>query len=308
MAKILVITSLPDPHVDMVQNYLPEGIEFCFYDPSELSKSDGMTVYENGSINLLNKDSPLSVWYRKPKFLCEEDLISMNNIPEVYIQSISSMNVEGYSLVFGAYPNCLWVSNPYSIKKASNKLMQLSFARTFGFDVPKTIFSSRFEDINDFRLEVGDIVMKPLGFPYVKTNGKSHWLYATLITKSQKINYEGLSVTPMIFQQKINKIFDLRVTVIGNEVFGCRIYSEYLDSRKAAGRYFPVDLQDTFVKQCLNMVKSLGLNFGAFDFVQSTDGNLYFLEINPNGQWGFIEKKTNLPLSKAMANLLISSS
>ena len=72
MAKILVITFLPDLHVDMVQNYLPEGIEFCFYDPSELSKSDGMTVYENGSINLLNKDSPLSVWYRKPLLRSEE--------------------------------------------------------------------------------------------------------------------------------------------------------------------------------------------------------------------------------------------
>ncbi|KKR06259.1 MAG: RimK domain protein ATP-grasp [candidate division WS6 bacterium GW2011_GWF2_39_15] len=125
------------------------------------------------------------------------------------------------------------------------------------------------------------------------------------------MNYEGLGLTPMIFQQLIHKAYDLRVTVIGKKVFGCKIVSEKMDWRTAQSEpetlYTPFDLSDEITSKCLLMNQQLGLNFGAYDFAYSNDGKLVFLEINPNGQWGFVEDRTGLPLSKAMAEVLIGS-
>jgi len=49
---------------------------------------------------------------------------------------------------------------------------------------------------------------------------------------------------------------------------------------------------------------SLGLVFGALDFVVTPDGQWIFLEINPNGQWFWIERQTGMPISTALAELL----
>ncbi|HNW23351.1 MAG TPA: hypothetical protein PKH06_01150 [Candidatus Dojkabacteria bacterium] len=125
------------------------------------------------------------------------------------------------------------------------------------------------------------------------------------------MDYEGLGITPMIFQERITKVFDLRVTVIGEQVFGCKIVSKDLDWRlsqsKADTIYTPFTLENSFAQKCIEMTRYLGLNFGAFDFVKSIEEEIFFLEVNPNGQWGFIEEKTGLPLSKAMAELLVCS-
>ena len=310
MSKILVITSLPDPHIEIVRKHLPQGVLIEIFDPRELALSGEITISQEGFLSKLGKEFPLSIWYRKPKFLQIEDLEGMS-IPKDYFSSILSLHEEGYSLIFATYPDCLWVSNPYAIKKASNKLTQLLTAANFGFKIPKTIFSSAPEDIEEFRSQVGDLVMKPLGLPYAKVNGVNSWLYATLIPSRQKMDYEGLGITPMIFQERITKVFDLRVTVIGEQVFGCKIVSKDLDWRLSQSKtdtiYTPFTLENSFAQKCIEITKYLGLNFGAFDFVKSIEEEIFFLEINPNGQWGFIEEKTGLPLSKAMAELLVCS-
>ncbi|MGI5897619.1 MAG: hypothetical protein ACOX6Q_00435 [Candidatus Dojkabacteria bacterium] len=310
MSKILVITSLPDPHVEVVEKFLPHGVSFEIFDPKALALSGNMTISQEGLLNKLGREIPLSVWYRKPKFIKIKDLQRMN-IAENYYASILSLHEEGYSLVFATYPDCFWVSNPYAIKKASNKLTQLIVARKIGFNIPRTIFSSTPKDIEDFRLEIGDVVMKPLGLPYARVNGVDSWLYATLILSGRKLDYDGIGITPMIFQERIKKRFDLRVTVIGEQVFGCKIVSQNLDWRssqsKSSTLYTEFVLENNFAKKCVEMTKYLDLNFGAFDFVYSMEGEIFFLEINPNGQWAFVEEKTGLPLSKTMAELLVNS-
>ena len=124
MSKILVITSLPDPHIEIVKKHLPQGVSIQVFDPRELALSGEITISQKGFLKKLGEEIPLSIWYRKPKFLQIEDLEGMS-IPKDYFSSILSLHEEGYSLIFAAYPDCLWVSNPYAIKKASNKLTQL---------------------------------------------------------------------------------------------------------------------------------------------------------------------------------------
>jgi len=57
-------------------------------------------------------------------------------------------------------------------------------------------------------------------------------------------------------------------------------------------------------KRLLALQKRLQLVYGAIDMRRTPDGEYYFLEVNPAGQWHFVEQRTGLPISKAMADLL----
>jgi len=310
MTSILVITSLPDPHVDMIRKHLRSEVDVVVFDPRALALSGGFTISDKGVLSALGGIYPTSVWYRKPKYMSNDEMGEMG-IPKDLIPAIASLHEEGFSLISETYPESLWVSKPTAIKRASNKLLQILIAKKIGFSVPETIFSTDPVAIEGLRERVGDIVMKPLGRPFASINGIPSWFFATVIPATQTMDYEGLGLTPMIFQQLIQKLFDLRVTVIGNRVFGCKIVSDQVDWRTAQSKpetlYTPFELDNNIAEKCLLMNQQLGLNFGAYDFAYSKEGEYVFLEINPNGQWGFVEEKTGLPLSQAMAELLTGS-
>ena len=67
-------------------------------------------------------------------------------------------------------------------------------------------------------------------------------------------------------------------------------------------------MPDEIKKACVDLTKYYGLEFGAIDLVLTPEGNYVFLEINPNGQWAWIEVLTRLPISDAIANLLANPS
>jgi len=52
------------------------------------------------------------------------------------------------------------------------------------------------------------------------------------------------------------------------------------------------------------LLRGLGLRFAATDFVVTPAGEWYFLDLNPNGQWAWIEQETGLPICAAIADAL----
>lgn len=53
------------------------------------------------------------------------------------------------------------------------------------------------------------------------------------------------------------------------------------------------------------MLKHYGLHFGVFDFIKSKKGEDVFLELNPNGQWLWLELKSGFNITKSVAENLI---
>ena len=82
----------------------------------------------------------------------------------------------------------------------------------------------------------------------------------------------------------------------------------YVDWRSDydALRYESIDTPCDVRYSIKTLLELLGLPFGAFDFTVTSDGEWVFLELNPNGQWGWIEDHTDLPITTAMADLLTS--
>ncbi len=141
-------------------------------------------------------------------------------------------------------------------------------------------------------------------------------IYTTQFKRSEASSYlTRIPVCPVILQEYIPKKLELRITVVGKKIFPCAIYSQ--DAPTDEGRidwrghedhirHEPYVLPSEIEQKCFKLVKSLGLQFGAIDMIVTPNDEYIFLEINPNGQWLWIEKLTGMPISNAVAELLIT--
>ena len=206
-----------------------------------------------------------------------------------------------------------WVSEPHSVRRAESKFDQLLVASQLGFCVPKTKITTDPERAKEF-LEgsSGTIITKTLrssGFD--KEDGRYH-IYATPLTQIDSGLLERVNILPSILQEYVSKKLELRVTVVGEKVFACSIDSQSSSRTQHDWRRYDfdntahkaVDLPQEVVQKCLSIVKHYGLNYGAIDLILTPADEYVFLELNPNGQWLWIEKLTDLKITAELARLL----
>jgi glutathione synthase/RimK-type ligase-like ATP-grasp enzyme len=261
-----------------------------------------------------------AVWYRKP------------DLPRLHLK-VSSHEREfafneiqaGLLGIYDAMNHAYWISRIESIRNASNKLGQLRRAARLGLIIPKSIFTNDARMARDFIASVaGAVVYKPIGGRVLGTRA-GPWedpiviaeMYTTLLDNATvDIGLERLAVCPSLFQEYIEKEVDLRVTIVGNQIFAVEIHSQaegdgMVDWRRAKEpsllEHRIHTLPPSIGDRCLKLVRSFGLEFGAIDMALGKDGEYVFLEINPNGQFGWIEEKTGLRISKAIAAQLSMS-
>jgi len=121
--------------------------------------------------------------------------------------------------------------------------------------------------------------------------------------------------SPLCVQNYIDKAFELRVTVVGDEVFTCAIYSQdnvaSVDYRQLLVgeqnlRHEAFELPKDVEEKLLNFMKNMGLDYGAIDRIVTPTGEYVFLEVNPYSKWHYIYKKTKFVIPKAIATQLIT--
>ncbi len=153
------------------------------------------------------------------------------------------------------------------------------------------------------------MIYKPLSAPSVRCDGELRFIYATQVD-STALDEDDIGLTAHLFQEWIPKKYDLRLTVVGDRFFAVAIHANsdeaYADWRSdySALNYEPIAVPDKIRYSVTALLEHLDLSFGAFDFTITPEGEWVFLEINPNGQWGWIEECTGLPITSAMADLL----
>ena len=205
-----------------------------------------------------------------------------------------------------------WFSSPESIFLAEDKPRQIRLAKQIGFHVPETIITTDLEVAKAFQKEF-PVVAKPLRMGLLNSRDEGQIVYTSevdLLTEDDRL---PISVCPIIFQRRIEKKLDIRVTVVGNRVFSCAIFSQEADETKLDWRrgsnptlkHKVFDLQEEIEQRCVEIVRSQNLRFGAIDLVQDKEGTLWFLECNPNGQWAWIENRTGLPIASAITDELV---
>ena len=202
--------------------------------------------------------------------------------------------------------------------RASSKMTQLKVAQELGILVPATCFSNRKPDILSFASGYDSIVLKSIDNGCVSLNDMDEYLFytaKTTYTEIMDLPEEMFGQTVNFVQNYIEKDFELRITVVGNKVFACRIDSQ--DMSEGQGKidwrqgydyglkYSVFALPERISDFCIGYLKRMKLNFGCFDFIVTPVGEYVFLECNPNGQWLWIEEETGMKISEAIAEALI---
>lgn len=197
---------------------------------------------------------------------------------------------------------------------AENKPLQLQIAKEVGLDIPDTIFSNNPAEILQFLDAHQDqIVVKMQGVLSWNMTGNSDFFYTRKVSRKDLEHSPVLSIYPLIYQQLIKKEFELRVIYVDGQCFCGKIPDlgeNIIDWRKPGVQFqwkkgsVPLSIQS----KLMTLMNRLNLKFGAIDLIKSQDGKYYFLEVNPTGEWGMLEKDLNLPISEQIAKTLIKYS
>jgi glutathione synthase/RimK-type ligase-like ATP-grasp enzyme len=243
-----------------------------------------------------------SIWYRRPKHF--EFDPNLTDIERLFAVNESRFGLGGILRSL----NARWV-NPIEREAAANyKPWQLAAAASCGLTVPPTLITNDPAEVAEFRDRCPDGVI-------YKTLSGSAWNrehFASFYTSHLSHDGDGLSGvahSACLFQASVPKQADLRVTIVGDAIFPVAIYNDRdaLDWRKVdpgALRHEVHPLPDAVEDNLKRLVKMLGLEFGAIDLVLTPGGDYVFLEVNPNGEWGWLEQRTGVPIASAMADLL----
>jgi hypothetical protein len=193
-----------------------------------------------------------------------------------------------------------WVSDPVATSTAENKLLQLEVAEAVGLRVPRTIVSQDPATIRAFVDALG-------GRAIVKTLAVSPGtaLETGRIDASMLSNDPELEVAPAIYQEEIPGTRHLRINCFGERLHTALLTSERLDWRVAPDQQAAEVTCDAHLgAQVIEVIRRLGLRMGIVDVKLTPDGEPVWLELNPQGQWGFLEGMCGMPLVARFAEFL----
>ncbi|MFH8337722.1 ATP-grasp ribosomal peptide maturase [Streptomyces sp. AM6-12] len=207
--------------------------------------------------------------------------------------------------------DCRWVNHPTAMARAEYKPVQLAAAHACGLRIPATLITNRPADVQKFAAQIGGpVVCKPVSSPVLIEEGRLKSVYTRRLTEADLIDLRGVSVTAHLFQAWVDKAYEVRLTVVGKQLFAAAIHAEsdaaHEDWRSDYGSltYTTSAVPDAVAKGMLALMDRLQLRYGAADFVVGPDGRWTFLEVNPCGQWDWIQGATGLPIAEAIADEL----
>lgn len=200
-----------------------------------------------------------------------------------------------------------WVNSPHATFLAERKLHVLARAADAGLKVPRTIVTNDHTSLH--ALEGGAWIAKPIYQGIHSTAGELHAIYTQRVRDLGQLSDDAVRPCPCVFQEEVQRGRDLRLTFIGDAAFGSQITWDSVaqvdwrtpSSKPCFSRY---EIPDKLIKACRRLMTELGLCYGAFDFVVDTDGTPWFLEVNPAGEFAWLEVELGLPMRDALLDLL----
>ncbi|MDH6138029.1 ATP-grasp ribosomal peptide maturase [Kitasatospora sp. GP30] len=308
---VLVLTSPYDATADLVLRILADRrVPLVRTDPSaDLHQGAALTAcYTSGgrrgtlttASRTLDLDRVRSVWYRRPSNWQAPD--GMEGQDAAFARSQAQWGVGG---ILGALPGAHYVNHPWRIRDAEHKPAQLDAALATGFAVPDTIVTSDPAQARRFCADQrGGAVYKPLwNSPYAKDSGAAQAWVAPVAPGEIT---DAVSACPHLFQARVDKDFDVRLTAVGAELFAVRIDSPDLDWRRRQHllAYTPIDVPPPVRRSVARYLERFQLVYGAFDFAVDQTGRWWFFECNSNGQWAFFPPPTTDAIATAIADQL----
>ncbi len=249
---------------------------------------------------------PTSIWYRR--FRSGSTPVGMDEGTATFCRQ------ETRAALIGAVAGrtTRWMSHPAALWMAEFKPYQLEVAAGMGIPIPRTIVTNDPVCIRNAFGEFAGMIVKPARTGYFVSNGVEQAIYTSRVLREHLEHLESARFSPAIYQELIPKRYDIRVTIVGTDVFAAAIDSQAdpaanIDWRRTddpALAHFRHELPSTLKDLLLQLMGKLQLTFGAIDLVQKPNGEYMFLEVNPSGQWQWIDDQLDLGISEHVATWL----
>lgn len=299
---ILILGSQNDPHVTLIQGKIgQQGKSAICFDtrqfPTETTlsffpKDLGMSYIRLGGEKIAFS-TIRSVYWRTFMGIRTKDYDDAH-LKEMAIREIDSALG---NLVRGL--DCLWVNSYDAIELHRYKGHQLGMLHRAGLRVPETLISNDSDEVRRFYEQYhGQVIYKPV-------RGGAH---TSLVTEEDltEARLGELSEAPVQFQELIPGD-DIRVYLVGDELFAAEILTDTLDFRRDRNAQInPIQLPSAIAKDCFTLAQTLGLVFSGIDIRRTPGGDYVFLEGNPSPMFSYFEKVTGYPISDRLVDLLLS--
>lgn len=315
---ILVLTDKFDKHADLVCIKLNQiNVEFFRFNLDVESLKQTTITFDSSAwiisqkLQSINSDKITKVWVRRP-------------FVEVTLEE-SNTDDAGFKIWRGEWNKTLlgfynsiksvpWLNPLAKSYQAENKYLQMEYAKKIGFMLPAIIISNEKEKLIDFTIRNSDVVMKLMNQEFYKdSDGKFKGIYVNKITVYDLKKFGSYEENPIVLQTYIEKSFEVRYTVVGNEHHVCKIDSQASEIANIDWRRYDIpntphnaiEPPNEIREKVSKLLDLFGLYFGALDFIVSPSGEWFFLEINTMGQWLWIEELTVLKISDSIVNWLV---
>lgn len=308
---ILIISHTHDIHaMDVLARLRQRGIEPIVLDTGRIPREThlaiahdplsgwGGWVLSDGSCHDLRLVR--SAWWRRPQPF---NLAAEVGGPDDRHFALS----ETHAAVSGLWSllDATWMNEPDRDERAGRKAFQLKVASAAGLSIPRTCITNDPERARTF------IASQPGGVIYKTfTATEATWRETRLLRPGEDGQIDAVRYAPVIFQEHVAATADLRVTVVGDQLFAAAIrvppgaYPYDFRMTMAGAQITPYVLPEHVAAGLLRFVASLGLVYAAIDLRLTPEGEHVFLEVNPAGQWLFVEQATGQPISEAIASVL----
>jgi hypothetical protein len=321
---ILILTNKKDVHPNPVIEKLGD-FPFLRINTEELLTKYKISWFnENGKIHwkltsLKNKitihsKDVFSVWERRP----EPVKYTSQKISERRVRKFCRDEATAFFRFFRYSLNdVFWLGHPLVDRIAQSRLLQQKIATSFGILCANSVFSNDPSELKSFAKKFSNVCVKSIHHDSVTFDDHYVSMGSTRTPGSDilKMDDAQLEATVNYLQEYIEKDFELRITVVCNEVFGCKLLSQELDDENGkidwrdglfnGLKHEVFEVPENIKSFCIQYLKAMNQNFGAFDFIVTPKGEYYFLECNSNGQWYWIELETGMDISGAIARHLI---
>lgn len=311
--SVLILSSAPDIHAQAVMDALAaKGARTELVDLSEFPTQLTLSMSFEGSKRefelrrrgggALDLKTIRAVWWRRPQPFKPPPGMSQANLRFALSESMTAF--QGLYQALDAF----WINEPARDAVAAHKPYQLALAQQIGLEIPPTLMTNDVEEARSFfRKHQGEVVYKQfIALP-------NSWRETRPLKPEDEAQADSIAYAPVIFQKHVHAVADLRVTAIAGE-----FYAASTDVRAAAypqdvrmnleAKYSAHVLPPEVTTKLNELMRRLGLVYGAIDFRLTPEGRYVFLEINPAGQFLYIEKATGQPIAAAVARALLQRS
>jgi glutathione synthase/RimK-type ligase-like ATP-grasp enzyme len=205
------------------------------------------------------------------------------------------------------FEDARWVNDPVATFRAENKAWQLRVASTVGFDVPTTLIS------NDREAPVPATIGNPFALKALDTvllrEGRTQTFAFTQIVQWSACSGEDFQNIPSILQMALHDKLDLRVTIVGEQLWCVAVHhnerginGDWRLRKKEELSYETYELPSETAKRCFALMRRMGLSMAGIDLAFSGE-RYWFIEINPTGEWGWLDNPDR-PIASTIASNL----